>query len=225
MVTLCSAIPLCAQAWSTQRLPSASGPDTIQFIDDTTGWITVNEPLVFRTNDGGATWRRLDSNLPDVRIGRVSFVDKERGWALGLSEATSGAASKLILVTSDGGHSWRAQAQSPCEDEYGWYVSLYFTGNRNGWVGGQCHGRGYLAATTDGGESWNTQYWATDEAGSAVNWIHFTDVRNGWAIGQGSVLRTSDGGKHWEESSATSTSSRSWISTFWERRKHGLSSA
>jgi hypothetical protein len=50
--------------------------------------------------------------------------------------------------------------------------------------------------TTDGGNSWNEQY--SDNSAGRFNGIRFSDLNNGWVIGEnGKVLKTEDGGASW----------------------------
>jgi photosystem II stability/assembly factor-like uncharacterized protein len=54
-------------------------------------------------------------------------------------------------------------------------------------------GAGRIAATTDGGRSWITQY----SGPASLNQVDFTDAAHGWAVGQGVLLRTENGGATW----------------------------
>ena len=83
-----------------------AGAVYLQFIDTQTGWLVIRQATssnfslgtLFRTRDGGQTWRRL--TLP---IGEpVSFITPEVGWTAG------GAAGNELYRTQDGGQTWQA---------------------------------------------------------------------------------------------------------------------
>ena len=48
-------------------------------------------------------------------------------------------------------------------------------------------------ATSDGGRTWARQYTGT----AALHQLDFTDAAHGWAVGQGTLLRTTNGGASW----------------------------
>jgi len=95
-----------------------------------------------------------------------------------------------ILMTTDGGRTWKAKAS-------GTEVALYnvqFVDEQNGWISGQ---DGLMLRTTDGGETWQKQ-----ETGVSVPLfaLWFVDKNHGWAVGQqATYVRTTDGGETWQE--------------------------
>ena len=71
-----------------------------------------NSSMIFSTRDGGQTWRE-QANFPnEVRIRHVSFLDAQRGLAIGAriidQPASQGPAYSEILVlsTQNGGETW-----------------------------------------------------------------------------------------------------------------------
>ena len=65
------------------------------FVDNTYGWAVG--PDVWRTTDGGSTWRRVGV-LTGQAVQRVIFADRLRGWA----QDTGGG----IFRSEDGGETW-----------------------------------------------------------------------------------------------------------------------
>ena len=65
------------------------------FVDSSYGWAAGTG--VWKTTDGGATWRRLPS-MWGTSLRRIIFADRNRGWAL--QHATA------VQRTEDGGETW-----------------------------------------------------------------------------------------------------------------------
>ena len=65
------------------------------FVDGTYGWAAGTG--VWKTTDGGATWRRIPV-LAGTTLRRIVFADRNRGWALGHDNR--------VLRTEDGGETW-----------------------------------------------------------------------------------------------------------------------
>jgi hypothetical protein len=58
---------------------------------------------------------------------------------------------------------------------------------------------GYVARSTDGGQTWNGQI----PPGQLLRGLWFSDPRHGWAVGgAGTILHTSDGGVSWQPQSS-----------------------
>ncbi|MBE9582638.1 MAG: hypothetical protein IMF18_13625, partial [Proteobacteria bacterium] len=168
-------------------------------------------------------WEYQESNTKS-NLTAVSFVDKDRGWAVG-EYAT-------ILATTDGGLNWKVISppildQVPA-DPFPYprmchFRSVYFLDERNGWVAGEMTLPGFQAEdvapipirfgiilrTRDGGQTWECQYpckaW-TDIVSERrpflkqINDIFFLNGRQGWAVGDGfCYLATEDGGETWKE--------------------------
>ena len=66
------------------------------FVDGTYGWAAGTG--VWKTTDGGATWRRIPL-LAGTTLRRIVFADRNRGWALGHDNR--------VLRTEDGGETWQ----------------------------------------------------------------------------------------------------------------------
>jgi photosystem II stability/assembly factor-like uncharacterized protein len=154
--------------------------------------------VMVRTTDGGNSWTELPIEQADIKIttlNAVSFVSQTLGWAAGANSRGAGVVAK----TTDGGQSWALYElkfnQMP--------TSIFFVDESTGWMGGVTQrpdredeegGPSQLLATTDGGRTWVAQY----RVPVSITDIHFTDKKNGWAVGfQGAIYHTSDGGQSW----------------------------
>ena len=95
--------------WRSVVPPSceACGAAHVSFVDARRGFALVGprlSPRLFETSDGGATWRRLTSNV--AFTGPIRFVTDSVGW--GVSDPGG-----IVAVTRDGGHHWRRVAFAP----------------------------------------------------------------------------------------------------------------
>ncbi|MBD3236036.1 MAG: hypothetical protein GF330_04985 [Candidatus Eisenbacteria bacterium] len=121
--------------------------------------------------------------------------DGQHGWAVG-GQSLAGEVQGVLFRTTDGGAHWTgvdfpyaAEAQ---------LTGVCFVDASRGWIVGS---GGRIYASTDGGESWTPQ---TSGTGLDLSSVYFLDAQRGWITGEGDnghrhlVLRTSDGGAHWE---------------------------
>lgn len=95
---------------------------------------------------------------------------------------------------------WRKQKTNTLA----WLRDVYFLNEKNGWISG---GGGTFLETKDGGNTWRqTEKFTAD----AILQVYFTDERSGWLLCERDVynlganmpsyvLRTRDGGAHWEK--------------------------
>lgn len=125
----------------------------------------------------------------------IEFSSLATGWAVG---------GNRVLRTTDGGAHWsvvyrQARAQLAQIDGYD---------DAHAWV----LGRDALLATADGGRTWHQ---LADPCLRAVN---FFSTTNGVAVAGKTLVRTSDGGRHW---SSALTSPRPVTSACFTDRSHG----
>lgn len=139
---------------SNNRKWAVTVPDTlpeerwsaIQFIDGLTGWIGGVKGSLYRTNDGGHTWRRVTVESSG-KIISINLADWNSGWVLADGPAESedaGVKGRQMLITHNGGRTWRQYPLGGVERV------VRIDGQR-----GLALGRGgQLWRTTDGGDSW-----------------------------------------------------------------------
>ena len=72
-------------------------------------------------------------------------------------------------------------------------VAVFFTSPEKGWVAGD---DGYLAMTTDGGQTWSQQKL---EMTDSINEIYFRNDDNGYLVAGKKLFITRNGGVSWEE--------------------------
>lgn len=117
--------------WSRISLPGPVAPAG-SFIDPEHGWVIagsadLNEndasldgvlaPL-YRTDDGGATWSRVQTDLrlvtPNGRVQELDFVNEQVGFAIAVRGVPYDVAGERVLYeTQDGGRSWKLVGSIP----------------------------------------------------------------------------------------------------------------
>ncbi len=103
--------------WDHSSVFSLSGAEepsgaSLSFVNEKTGYLMLRLPsgsnssrgALFRTDDGGFTWRLM----PTPPIGdQIRFFSEQNGWLSG------GPSGSDLFVTRDGGRSWKAQSVTP----------------------------------------------------------------------------------------------------------------
>lgn len=153
---------------------------------------------IFRTDDGGVTWRRQSFPESVGRVLDLFFLDKEHGLALG---------SAGVFYTANGGELWsRVKFKDECvnqeflDSSEGRPTDVYFVDSKTGWLS---FDDGYIAKSTDGGRSWCDLLLPGDTASKEayhtfLNSIHFVDLTHGWALGgDGNLYESENSGAKW----------------------------
>jgi len=173
-------------------------PLQIEFLDDWHGW-ALTEFGVWRTEDGGATWRGSSLQYPDgpARGARLHFNSLESG---GISDFHG-----AIQRTEDGGKTWTWHLVAPSKAAI---PGLFFTDQETGWL---CTEAGEIYRSVDSGATWEPQRGPIIRAASFGS-IQFISNLEGWVCGaqktgtkvgawddyKGILLHTMDGGQSWE---------------------------
>jgi photosystem II stability/assembly factor-like uncharacterized protein len=137
------------------------------FFGGSAAWIAVAPDTataadVFRTTDGGRTWRRAVATARNV--GQMAFADAHHGWmTVDLDNAMSSEALRL-LRTADGGATWTEVARTDLPGDpvrsglpiSGDKSGFAFLDGNTGWMTGFVprDNYTYLYATSTGGRTW-----------------------------------------------------------------------
>ena len=162
--------------------------NAVQFIDESTGWVTGvrispesggQDGLVQKTTDDGQTWMDQPTNIQDI-LEDIFFVDANNGWAVG--------ENGIVLHTTNGGDSWDIQTSGTEEK----LLSVSFADSAVGWAAGGGLGVSVILHTTDGGATWETQT-IDDPIISTVpaNGIFVLDANNVWVTGNNGFVVSS----------------------------------
>jgi photosystem II stability/assembly factor-like uncharacterized protein len=142
---------------------------------------------VFRSDDGGRTWKPLgDPGRNDFTT--VFFFDDQHGWVAG--------GYGRLASTEDGGATWKLH-DPPLKAAF---EKIQFVSADTGWLLPRGGHQGGPLVTTDGGKTWTSQY-AGVETYRPIADMQFLDSNAGFLLAEANrdsiVLATSNGGKTW----------------------------
>jgi len=184
-----------------------------QFINETHGWAMTLYSL-YRTTDGGKTWERLSQEPEkDAQLRAFTFVDELHGWMaivkMDSAKSYGLGISSVIMVTEDGGRSWKLQASY--QDEIQINDVRFLNENEGLAVGhkglenGADRAEICVLGTSNGGKEWNdisgaakaafrNQWGVANDSGTYLKWTP------SWLLmltQGGRVMSTADRGKTW----------------------------
>lgn len=195
----------------------------IHMVDINTGWgIGGSDKTftnIFRTQDGGATWRDITPPQPTpppgvnlVAIG--DFLDASTGWVAYGGQDYPPLPYVYVWYTHDGGTTWQFSAiDSSVSPEAFSPMFIDFADDQHGWLmfylgAGMMHQYAAIFATRDGGATWTDILDPYSDGGIqsfAKTGMVFVDSQTGWLARDGHgvdpiphIFRTSDGGGTWE---------------------------
>lgn len=161
--------------WTTMYPATYSLVDVYSF--NTTHIIAVGQAHVIReTTNGGISWFRRDTSfLSSGSINSIHFINPDTGMLVQYGE---------VFRTTDKGRTWLTKGHMRL-----WDITCY--GKKDCW--GVGYG-GTIVYSSDAGSSWVNQVsgvsaWLKD--------VKFVTSRIGWAVGDGDILKTTDGGANW----------------------------
>lgn len=144
---------------------------------------TTGDGAVIRTSNGGVTWDRDTTTVPE-RVFDVDFPTSTTGYIAG----RNGYVGKTI----DGGVTWTDVSTGGGEDLF----AVSFVDANNGWVVGADGGSGAeIYATNDGGTSWTLQSNPSTGDLFGVDAVNADTIYAAGSAGQ--ILFTGDGGATW----------------------------
>lgn len=174
---------------TTKRILSAS------FAGRDAAWIVpLNGRQLIYTHDGGEHWHKAPDD-PVKGFWQTSFVNERAGWATGFQGG--------VWTTLNKGEKWQPLAKLKPNGVNGFVGSeLQFIDHTHGWA---VEGRKYFWRTTDGGINWEATS-PLNGLSAAIMKLHFITPQNGWlGCEDGILLKTNNGGGHWEKLKANSS--------------------
>ena len=158
---------------------------------------------IFRTDDGGRSWRQQPTSKYIGRFMSISFVDEKHGWAAGDAD---------VIHTTDGGNTWSNvnRFKKGCTDYYELPdyqpAGITFMDRKNGLL---MFDFGLVAKSTDGGNTWcgiadlpssASAEQCTTELPGKFRDIAFKDANHGIGLDcVGVLFETRDGGASWQK--------------------------
>ena len=184
-------------SWRTLSKPTEDSIHDIHFRDEQNGWLLCERDMfklrtaeesgnyILRTEDGGATWRRigLGGSEGQSRLVRFAFSENGKAWIFG--EAGT------LLKSEDYGETWKKQ---PLVTRF-LLLGADFASPKQGCV----VGAGVtIIHTVDGGSTWQPGTTIDRLSHVRFNSVSFPNELFGWIVGDsGRIYATIDGGKSW----------------------------
>ncbi len=206
------------RTWGARSLPADAvtrfgtpglSSDSLQFRADGEGWLGTNEqePAVYLTRDGGATWTRtviaevaVPPSSPRASPAQpVAAFDIEPVLLPGRGVVVlvlPTFADPLAFTSFDGGRSWSLLATPPNPTTYDDFA---FLDSRRWWA----MRFGFLYKSSDSGDSWRAAHVAPQLDGWDYQPVHVIDDQHAWCVMTGTarmasaLSMTSDGGATW----------------------------
>jgi photosystem II stability/assembly factor-like uncharacterized protein len=156
------------------------------FISESIGWACGVKGVIYKTEDGGITWRKKESST-DIGLEKIQFINALEGWANGI-EFRDDRRLSITLVTRDGGNSWATLNETGVN-----LFPVFFTSLSHG-----CgiNDNNDIVCTNDGDQ------WQVVDAGTGTQdrraAIFFVNEKQGWVAGD-RIWYTADAGKTWKQ--------------------------
>lgn len=158
---------------------------SVYFHNKSSGFICGSGGRIYRTTNGGITWKYVSTSFSSYTLTKIIFTDENHGWAAG--------DKYVVIKTTDGGATWFSNLYS-----WGKYNDIAFADSIHGWATGVCGNIDLpFIRTTDGGNTWSA---FRLNLPSQMYGITFPSVKTGYAIGSsGVVCKTADSGATWHQ--------------------------
>ncbi len=180
---------------------------SMHFSDSLHGFIVGQNGQIAKTNDGGQTWAEQTSGTRQI-LNSVYFDNNQNGWI----------ASDIgnILSTNNGGELW-----SSLSNLTSWHIrSVQFFNHR---VGCAIAGDNEtILRTENGGADWKIVH--SSNITNTLRDIYFPKGRNGWAVGSGRILHSSNSGLTWTPQTNTTPQPASGVFALDSQKVWGISS-
>jgi photosystem II stability/assembly factor-like uncharacterized protein len=176
--------------------PEVKGqPSRIFAVDSNVIVSTGTSGQIYRSEDGGHTWKIRTLIDGDGDFKDVWFSDKQNGFVVGFAGKPS--VRPLLFATRDGGEMWQ---EIPIGDQI--FPSSVSFVKDEGWLAGserpttEMSSKPVLLHTVDGGLHWARVAVNTDDPFFSL--VRFADREHGWLVGRDNLYRTDDAGKTWK---------------------------
>ena len=193
----------------------------IDFFDENTGLVVSDTGIVLKTSDGGNSWYQINIPLthwfwavtcPTINIAYIvgssgtilKSTDKGNNWIIlssnidslflsvsFINENTGVVISNsgLVLKTTNGGINWNQQI---LQQTTHYLKTVNLIDSNIGFIAGGLMGS-EIHKTTNGGTNWFIQ----NTLGRTIYGISFINSNTGIAVGDATILNTTDGGNIW----------------------------
>jgi len=150
---------------SRSRSQTGNSP-VVRFFDAKRGFVAAGDGQLYRTADGGATWKILA--LPETTNSYLGFSDARRGWLMTPMSRPAGQPVHLY-ATEDAGESWKKLPDPPVES-----ALFAFRRTSEAWVASRESQSPRVYRSVDGGLSWQPRDIPVEKAISGTGpWTTF----------------------------------------------------
>ncbi|HUI54994.1 MAG TPA: hypothetical protein VLY04_08490 [Bryobacteraceae bacterium] len=89
--------------------------------------------VLLGSEDAGHTWRELHERIRGAGLDHLQFLDAETGWAGG-EQLSPLPRDPFLLLTTDGGKTWRQQSilSDSAENHFGFILQFFFSDKESG---------------------------------------------------------------------------------------------
>ncbi len=151
--------------------------NSVFFQTETLGFITCSDGTILKTNDGGKSWRQVESRNTHTLNG-IAFINEQIGYAVG----------GIMLRTSDGGETWDSIPLSYNHSEL--RTIKFFSSSF-----GITLGNGARLLTRNGGQTWDS---FVSNNMTAVHNLFLLNEDVAYLSGlKGQLFKTVNGGNTW----------------------------
>ena len=158
--------------------------EDLYFTDAQHGWVVGDAGVLFRTENGGENWQKIDLNM-DKWLTAVYFINNEVGWI--------GGEKGLLLQSIDGGQTWYKIQSGVTGNLY----SICFSDSQTGWI----VGNGVILKTSDSGDTWQQQ----EFDGGSLTSIDVISNQFACAVGMGGTIYFCEDGETWTRQTSGTT--------------------
>ena len=203
--------------WTAQDSGVTADLLGVSFVDAQHGWAVghtpataflIPAPVILATTDGGAHWAAQAAALPaEAELYDVAFADATHGWAVGDLPGDGQDNASVIVATTDGGLTWKRQlTHYPPQVQNvtdAVLTAVACSDARHAIAVGSDDVGCEIFRTTNGGATWTG---LSTAARASFGYLFLSDIAlsgatRAWAVGDATVLETSDGGATWRRQS------------------------
>jgi len=177
LLLLCNSV-YSQSSWQwLHPMPAGNTLNSVDFINDQTGFAAGDLGCIIKTTDGGNSWKELYSGSVN-NIHKIKFLNADIGICAGKNG--------LLMRTKDGGIHWETVTGLSLPDIH----DIDIAGN----TFFICGLNGQIMKSADCGNTWIS---INSQAGFPLFCISFLDEVTGVCGGYNIILKTTDGGNNW----------------------------
>src|SRR6185503_17749601 len=225
------AVFFVSPSWTLQTSGVTARLRGVSAVNDRVAWASGSGSTVLRTQDGGASWKKLTVTSDTLDFRDVDAIDEKTAYVLSIGNGTA----SRIYKTNDGGATWTLQFRNDDPKRFLDAMS-FWDADRGIVIGDSIDGRFDILLTKNGGQTWtrvlpdipppalaNEGAFAASGTNIAVYGKNHAWIGLG-AAARARVLHTSDGGRHWKvfETPVKSGQSSGIFSIAFRDQRHGV---